>query len=84
MIASGWQTAAPQLNDIEVVTVTDSACSQLLEGSFGVSNLNRPMYSATERARTGELYPFAERLSTHRGFEFRRLFHPVRSAVSQN
>lgn len=56
MIASGWQTAAPQMNDIEAVTVTDSACMQLLERSRGVSDLNRPLYSASERSRTEEVY----------------------------
>ena len=83
MIASGWQTAAPQADYFEAVTVTDSACLQLLESSFGISNLRRPTYSAFERARTGEVYPVAERLSQSRLFEFRRLAHPVRATVSQ-
>ena len=84
MNASGWQTAAPQMIAIEAVTVTDSACCQLLEGSFGVSDLNRPAYLAFERARTvGTVYPSPERSSHHyRRFEFQRLSHPVRAAVS--
>jgi hypothetical protein len=85
MNASGWQTAAPQMIDIEAVTVTDSACWQLLEGSFGVSDLNRPPYLAFERDRTVRtVYPSPERSSHHyRQFEFQRLSHPVRAAVSQ-
>jgi hypothetical protein len=83
MIASGWQTATPQVSDIEVVMVTNSACRQLLEGSFGISNLYRPTYSAAERARWyRSVYASSERTSDNRRFEFRRLFYPVRTAVS--
>jgi hypothetical protein len=83
MIASGWQTATPQINDIEAVMVTDSACRQLLEGSFGVSNLYHPMYSAVERARVDRsAYISSERTSDCRRFEFRPLYTPVRTTVS--
>jgi len=45
MSASGWQTAPLQAIDLEVVTVTKSACrQQLLEGSPGVSDLYIPPY----------------------------------------
>jgi len=36
MIASGWQTAAPQVVDDEVVTVTKSACPRSLEARLHV------------------------------------------------
>ena len=39
MIASGWQTAPPQIADFEVVLVTNSACQQLLEASPRVPDL---------------------------------------------
>lgn len=64
--------------------VTDSACPQLLEGSFGVSDPYRPMYSAVERARTdGSAYISSEQAFDRHQFEFHPLYTPVRTAVSQ-
>jgi hypothetical protein len=83
MIASGWQTATPQVDDIEVVMATDSACRQLLEGSFGVSDLYHPTYSAAERARRyRSAHISSEQTSDYRRFEFRHLYTPVRTTVS--
>jgi hypothetical protein len=39
MIASGWRTAPPQVVDIEVVLVTNSACLLSLEASPRVPDL---------------------------------------------
>jgi hypothetical protein len=39
MIASGWQTAPPQVMNSEVVQVTKSACPQLSEASRRVRDL---------------------------------------------
>jgi hypothetical protein len=47
MIASGWQTAPPQMNDSEVVLVTNSACPQLLEASPRVRDLPGIAFSAS-------------------------------------
>jgi hypothetical protein len=61
---------------------TDSACRQLLEDSFGISDLYHPTYSATERARTDRSAYISERASDCRRFEFRPLYTPVRTTVS--
>jgi len=41
MIASGWQTAPPQVFDFEVVSVTNSACPRSFEASPRVTDLHR-------------------------------------------
>ena len=41
MIASGWQTAPPQVSDFEVVSVTKSACQLAFEASPRVIDLHR-------------------------------------------
>ena len=47
MIASGWQTAPPQVSDSEVVSVTKSACPRLFEASLRVSDLHRAAVAAS-------------------------------------
>jgi hypothetical protein len=47
MIASGWQTAPPQVSDFEVVSVTKSACPRLFEASPRVSDLHRAAVAAS-------------------------------------
>ena len=46
MIASGWQTAAPQVFDDEVVTVTKSACPRSLEARLHVPGSSSTAMSA--------------------------------------
>jgi hypothetical protein len=47
MIASGWQTAPPQVSDFEVVSVTKSACPRSFEASLRVSDLHRAAVAAS-------------------------------------
>ena len=79
MSASGWQTAPLQAIDLEVVTVTKSACrQQLLEGSPGVSDLYHPAVSLSWELAAGRVvYPSHERTSGH-PFESQLVPYPVR------
>jgi hypothetical protein len=57
MIASGWQTAPPQLNDFEVVLVTNPTCPQLPEASPRVRDLPGTATSASSwGAHSAELF----------------------------
>lgn len=57
MIASGWQTAPPQVLDLEVVLVTNSACQLAFEASPRVIDLHRAAPSASfENAVAAELF----------------------------
>jgi len=80
MSASGWQTAPPQDIDLEVVMVTKSACpQQLLEGSLGVIDLERPAFSISGSHLRTELFtPLHDHLG-RRVFESAHLLHPVRT-----
>jgi hypothetical protein len=57
MIASGWQTAPPQVSDLEVVLVTNSACQLLFEASPRVTDLHRAAPPASfKNAVAAELF----------------------------
>jgi hypothetical protein len=57
MIASGWRTAPPQISEFEVVSVTNSACLELLEASPRVPDLPGIAQSAlSASAPKAELY----------------------------
>ena len=57
MIASGWRTAPPQISEFEVVSVTNSACLELLEASPRVPDLPGIARSAlAASAPKAELY----------------------------
>lgn len=78
MNASGWQTAPLQTMWFEVVTVTKSACRQLLEGFSGVSDLYRPILTAfREKAAGRVVYPYLIVYSSLHLF-----LNPVRPSVS--
>ena len=75
MIASGRQTAPPQVTDFEVVSVTNSACSLLFEASPRVIDLHRAAPSALfESALAAELFthlaPVSDRRSRASAFPF--------------
>ena len=57
MIASGWQTAPPQVSNLEVVLVTNSACQLAFEASPRVIDLHRAAPPASfENAVAAELF----------------------------
>ena len=85
MSASGWQTAPPQVVDLEVVLVTKSACpQQLLEGFLGSIHLERPASLVHEVWQRAELFTPIQDRSGRRVFESVPLPAPVRFSGGAN
>ena len=84
MIASGWQTAPPQVIDLEVVLVTKSACPQYQKSAPCVPGFSSSAISAPLLRMSGAL--MAQELSRHLapGIVHAAILspHPVRSMVN--